>query len=76
MFRFSATVAAGALVAATTLLAFPFLAGAPAFAADIPVTSPDDDGPDTLRQALATANTAGGQDVIVIDPGVGTITLS
>lgn len=75
MFRFSATVAAGALVAATTLLAFPFLAGAPAFAADIPVTSPDDDGPDTLRQALATANAAAGEDAIIIDPGVGTITL-
>ncbi len=63
-------------VLAASLLILPLLLPAPAYAADIPVTDGSDDGPDTLRQALAAANASGGQDVITIDPAVGTITLS
>lgn len=65
-----------AIVAACLLVSVSLFVAVPAHAADIPVTSPDDDGPDTLRQALAAANGVSGQDVIIIDPGVGTITLS
>lgn len=71
----SLTTVVGALVALATLIAVPVLSSAPAAAADIPVTSPDDDGPDTLRQAVATANALGGEDAIVIAPSVGSITL-
>ena len=73
--RLSLTPFVGALIAISTLIAVPLLSTGPAAAADIPVTSPDDDGPDTLRQAVAAANALGGEDAIIIAPSVGSITL-
>lgn len=74
--RISATLVTGVLVASSLLIGLPVLLAAPASAADIPVTSGDDDGPDTLRQAVAAANALSGDDLIVIDPSVGTISLA
>ena len=74
--RLSVTFVSGVLVASTMLIALPMLLAAAASAADIPVTSGDDDGPDTLRQAVAAANALSGEDLIVIDPSVGTISLA
>ncbi len=66
--RISATLVTGVLVASSLLIGLPVLLAAPASAADIPVTSGDHDGPDTLRQAVAAANALSGEDLIVIDP--------
>ena len=54
------------------------LAATSASAATLTVTHVDDNGPGSLRDALATANTNGEPDTIVFDPAVagGTIVLT
>jgi putative cofactor-binding repeat protein len=60
---------------AALLPAAAFLAG-PAGATQFNVTSTADSGPNTLRQAIADAATNPGDDVIEIQAGLGTITIT
>ena len=51
------------------------LVPSPAAAAEFPVTNNDDAGPGSLRQAFIDAAGSPGDDVIVVQAGVGTVTL-
>jgi hypothetical protein len=50
-------------------------APSPAAAAEFPVTNNDDAGPGSLRQAFTDAAASPGNDVVVVQPGIGPITL-
>jgi hypothetical protein len=50
-------------------------APSPAASAEFSVTNNDDAGPGSLRQAFIDATGTPGNDVIVVQPGIGTITL-
>jgi hypothetical protein len=77
MIRRRFACAAGALaLAAAVLPASALIAGPAGAAVPINVTSNADSGPNTLRQAIADAVTAGGAQEIDIQAGLGTITVT
>ena len=59
----------------TGALAAALLAG-PADAADFIVANNNDSGAGSLRQAIIDSNAAGGTNTIILNNGIGTITLS
>jgi outer membrane autotransporter protein len=60
----------------TSLLLGTCLSPCPLWAADFTVTSNADSGAGSLRQAIINSNAAGGSNNIIINSGVGTITLT
>ncbi len=62
--------------AITVLLATTCLSPCSAWAADFIVSNGNDDGAGSLRQAIFDSNAAGGTNNIIVNGGVGTITLS
>ncbi|MFZ1884996.1 MAG: autotransporter domain-containing protein, partial [Rhodoplanes sp.] len=62
-------------IALTGALAAALLAG-PADAADFIVANNNDSGAGSLRQAIIDSNAAGGTNTIILNNGIGTITLS
>ena len=60
----------------TTLLLGTCLSPCPGWAADFIVSNSGDSGAGSLRQAIISSNSAGGSNNIIINSGVGTITLT
>ncbi|MEW6274438.1 MAG: cadherin-like beta sandwich domain-containing protein [Bacillota bacterium] len=74
--RLNVITAMTAVLAMMACMMGGFIAPAPALAAEITVTSLNDGGPGSLRQAILNANSNPGADVIVFPPGLnGTIAL-
>jgi hypothetical protein len=69
--RMLVSIVSVASVAAAALSFAP----SPAAAAEFPVTNNDDAGPGSLRQAFTDAAASPGNDVVVVQPGIGPITL-
>ena len=72
--KFAASMMVGPLVRA--LLATTCLTPGAVWAADFTVSNNADSGAGSLRQAIINANAAGGSNNIIINSGVGTITLT
>ena len=70
--RYAAPFAAFALLGALLV----GIAARPAGGIEFPVTNTNDSGAGSLRQAIADAETTAGDDVVVVQPGLGTITLT